>query len=89
MKDILNIPDLAFVRYCQKNYGVNRGVYNTIEQWFYECGISKVQERRAMILLFLKQLKTSNEKCKFGAGGLKQHLQIFGLSSMTKKASHS
>jgi len=89
MKDVLNIPDLAFVRYCQKKYGVNRGVYNTIEQWFYECGISKVQERRAMILLFLKQLTTSNEKCKFGAGGLKQRLQIFWLSSMTKKASYS
>lgn len=89
MKDVLNLPDLAFVRYCQKNYRVNRGVYNTIEHWFYECGISKVQERRAMILLFLKQLTTSNEKCIFGAGGLKQQLQIFWLSYMNKNASHS
>lgn len=89
MKDVLNVPDLAFVRYCQENYGVNRGVYNTIEQWFYERGINKVQDRRAIVLLFLKQLKTSNEKCSFGAGGLKQHLQLFWLSSMTKKAVHS
>ena len=89
MKDVLNVPDLAFVRYCQENYGVNRGVYNTIEQWFYERGISKVQDRRAMILLFLKQLTTSNGKCIFGAGGLKQRLQIFWLSSMTKNASRS
>lgn len=89
MNDVLNLPDLAFVRYCQKNYRVNRGVYNTIEQWFYECGISKVQERRALILLFLKQLTSSNEKCTFGAGGLKQHLQFFWLSSMNKNAAHS
>lgn len=89
MNDVLNLPDLAFVRYCQKNYRVNRGVYNTIEQWFYESGISKVQDRRALILMFLKHLTSSNEKCIFGSGGLKQHLQNFWLSSMNKNVSFS
>lgn len=77
MSELLNLPDLAFSRYCQKNYRINRGVYNTIEQWFYEYGLNRVQERRAMILLFLKQLGTADEKYIFGAGGLKQQLQFF------------
>lgn len=76
MSKLLNLPDLAFVRYCEQCYPINRGVYNTIEQWFYEHGVHSVQQRRALMLQFFQQLP-QHEKCVFGAGGVKRELHHF------------
>lgn len=76
MREVLNLPDLAFVRYCEARYPINRGVYNTIEQWFYEHGVQHVQQRRALMLQFFKQLP-QEEKRVFGAGGVKRELHHF------------
>lgn len=49
-KKIINKTDLHFFRYCEDNFGINRGVYNTIDQWFYKR-ISIVLQREDYILL--------------------------------------
>ena len=53
-KKIINKTDLHFFRYCEDNYGINRGVYNTIDQWFYKKDIYCITERRLYIIEFLK-----------------------------------
>lgn len=37
--EYLNLPDLQFFLWCQQQYKLNKGVYNTIDSWFYEYGI--------------------------------------------------
>lgn len=76
-QELLNLPDLAFVRYCEKTYHINKGVYNTIEHWFYVHDLSTIVERRKIILLFLEKNCHSSKKIQFGAGGLKVRLEKF------------
>lgn len=74
------MPDLIFVRFCEEKYGVNRGIYNTVDQWFYEQGVNKIVERRETILDFFKSLELNedeNGKVKFGSKGLKERLDHF------------
>ncbi|MDF2903307.1 MAG: hypothetical protein K0S25_945 [Bacillus sp. (in: firmicutes)] len=79
----LNLPDLQFFNWCNRKYGVNRGVYNTIDQWFYEYGIVEIQYRRIQILAFLEfnkdeQLEEDQHKfIRFGHGGLTKRLNEF------------
>jgi riboflavin kinase len=78
----LNLPDLQFFNWCNRQYRVNRGVYNTIDQWFYEYGIVNVHARRIQILAFLDFVKDEmlEEKPKFirfGHGGLSKRLNEF------------
>jgi riboflavin kinase len=49
----LNLPDLSFVRKTEEKFNVNRGVYNTIDAWFYDYGIEDIVERRSHITQFL------------------------------------
>ena len=37
----LNLPDLDFFLWCQQQYKINKGVYNTIDRWFYKNGFMK------------------------------------------------
>lgn len=76
----IHMPDLLFVRFCEEKYKVNRGVYNTIEQWFYDQGIHNILQRRKVILSFLlfsRTYQNSDGKIKFGHGGLTERLNKF------------
>ncbi|MED1951791.1 riboflavin kinase [Brevibacillus centrosporus] len=77
----IHFTDLQFVKYCEVQYGVNRGVYNTIDSWFYDKGIHHVLERRTKILQFFRYASSlavkNGEKLSFGNGGLVLGLNKF------------
>ncbi|MGG3181403.1 hypothetical protein ABEQ41_24495 [Priestia megaterium] len=78
---IINRTDLHFFRYCQGQYGINRGVYNTIEQWFYNKRVYNIESRRQYILDFLKYVFGDKKGSgKFGKEGLISNLQQFWAS---------
>jgi riboflavin kinase len=88
LEKIIHLNDLSFIRLCYEKYGVNKGVYNTIDAWFYSKGVENILERRRKILLFLQYIK--NHSCsKFGHGGLTIKLQEFFFETgfTQKKAS--
>ncbi|MGJ9384350.1 hypothetical protein [Salipaludibacillus sp. CF4.18] len=70
-------PDLHFVNYCCNIYGINRGVYNVIDQWFFDKGIVTIVERREIIITFLKRVHFDTYPVRFGHGGLKDALVNF------------
>lgn len=77
---IPQMPDLKFVRFCEEEYGINRGIYNTVDEWFYEQGIGEIVRRREIILDFFKSLELNEDedgKIKFGSKGLKGRLDHF------------
>ncbi|MCM3638930.1 hypothetical protein M3152_14600 [Sporosarcina luteola] len=71
----IHLPDLSFIRLCNEKYGVNRGLYNTIDTFFYERGFERIVERRKIILSFLDYVQEgmdeNTSRTKFGSGGLK------------------
>jgi riboflavin kinase len=78
----LNLPDLQFYIWCNRQYRVNRGVYITIDQWFYEYGIVNIHSRRIQILAFLdfvedEMLEEQPKYIRFGHGGLTKRLNEF------------
>jgi riboflavin kinase len=78
--DLIQLPDLLFSQYCLNSFAINKGVYNTIESWFYKQGLSKIEERRAEILSFfhyLSHLYANEKKVQFGSGGLKAQLDHY------------
>ncbi|WP_010676983.1 hypothetical protein [Bacillus timonensis] len=88
IKYITNLPDLSFVQYCIQKYGINRGVFNTIDSWFFEDGLLDIKDRRQTILLFLQYVsfsKEKNDKIKFGNGGLTLKLVEFKQNRSLEK----
>lgn len=86
---IINKTDFHFLRYCQGQYGINRGVYNTIEQWFYNKKVYNIESRRQYILDFLKHVFGENEGSgKFEREGLISNLQHFLVSVTEQKNEH-
>lgn len=78
---IINKTDLHFLRYCQGQYGINRGVYNTIEQWFYNKRVYNIESRRQYILNFLKYVFGNKKGSgKFGKEGLTSNLEQFWVT---------
>ncbi|WP_194138538.1 hypothetical protein [Robertmurraya kyonggiensis] len=79
--DMIHLADFSFIQLCIKKYGVNRGIYNTIDMWFYKNGIDNILERRKNILSFLESLNKKEEvkttRPKFGSGGLTIKLQEY------------
>ncbi|WP_256358076.1 hypothetical protein [Bacillus sp. sid0103] len=81
--EYLNLPDLQFFQWCHLQYGLNKGVYNTIDQWFYGFGIEHIHYRRIYILKFLDftkecgVVKDQQKFIRFGNGGLIRSLQRF------------
>lgn len=79
--DVLQLPDIQFVSYCFREYGLNRGIYNTIDEWLYAKGIALVIARRQLILTFLSAQRASERPrgafLKFGKGGLTRLLDEF------------
>ncbi|WP_438350576.1 RNA-binding protein [Paenibacillus sp. FA6] len=68
-------PDLAFYHHCLKRYRLNRGIYNTMDQWFHDNGYPEIQQRRMVIIEFLEctSIVHVNEHYKylsFGKGNL-------------------
>lgn len=78
---IIHLYDLSFINYCEENFGINRGVYNTIDSWFYSHGFENILERRKNIICFLEFIKNQDHKkrgyFKFGKGGLKIKLEEY------------
>ncbi|MCM3078598.1 MULTISPECIES: hypothetical protein [Brevibacillus] len=89
VEEKIHLPDFSFCKVCETVYGVNRGIYNTIDSYFYQKGNKDIVVRRQMILSFLQSIGTSqanlNKKSsfKFGHGGLVEKLDAF--TSMCKK----
>ncbi|MGE8079790.1 hypothetical protein [Peribacillus loiseleuriae] len=79
----MNLPDLQFFNWCHLQYGVNKGIYNTIDNWFYEYGIVNILSRRIYLLSFLefaKEVESEQKQDKvirFGNGGLVKKLHEF------------
>lgn len=81
-REYLNLPDLHFFLWCQNKYKINKGIFNTIDHWFYTYGVVPIIHRRIYILTFLdfitKEENYSQHKfVKFGNGGLSRKLNQF------------
>lgn len=83
INEYLNLPDLSFYNKCNEQYRINRGIYNSIDNWFYEYGVINIMFRRIYILAFLEFVKKENKEVnsqkliKFGHGGLAIKLKEF------------
>jgi riboflavin kinase len=80
--DALHLPDIQFVNFCFQAFGLNRGIYNTIDQWLYSFGYRDIIVRRTITLEFLKDIQQKNGKdrssiLRFGKGGLTKQLHDF------------
>jgi riboflavin kinase len=74
-KSWIHLTDHSFQTLCMEKYGINRGVFNEIDKWFYQQGMVDIVERRREILKFMAFQGTSEKKkIKFGHGGLRQSL---------------
>lgn len=80
---LLNRPDKAFFDYCYECYGINRAIYNVIDQWLFQNGHPCIEERRDAILLFLDDLQ-KQEIGKFEKGGVRDSLELFMSNRMGK-----
>ena len=91
VEEKIHLNDLSFIRLCSENYGINKGIYNTIDAWFYNQGVINILDRRKNILFFLDYLKRKNgkerAKQKFGNGGLTMNLQEYFFGTHSKTAS--
>jgi len=74
---ILNLPDLQFSQFCQQQFSLNKGIYNTIDSWFYDNGIINIVDRRTMVLRFMSFTISNDAEVKFGPGGLSKKLEEF------------
>ncbi len=78
---MIHLPDLSFIRLCNEEYGINRGLYNTIDLFFYERGFERIVDRRRNILYFLEHIQKNtdfkNNRAKFGSGGLKIKIEEY------------
>ncbi|MGJ7922052.1 hypothetical protein [Neobacillus sp. LXY-4] len=81
--EYLDLPDLYFFLWCQKKYKLNKGIYNTIDKWFYDQGVVPIILRRRSILAFLEFVKKEDHESnhhdiiRFGSGGLSIKLKHF------------
>lgn len=89
--EYLNLPDIEFFLLCEQQYWVNKGVYNTIDKWFYHDGIVNIIHRRIYLLAFLEFVTETYSKqghhkyIRFGHGGLTNKLQEFMKETETEK----
>lgn len=75
-RETFSLPDLQFYKWCGLKYGINRGIYNTIDALLFEKGYIDVYDRRFALIRFLEySLKEDlyDDKAKaikFGRGNL-------------------
>ncbi|WP_077210385.1 hypothetical protein [Bacillus dakarensis] len=85
----INLPDRLFSGFIQGMYGINKGVYNTIDVWFYEKGMDNLIMRRKTIVDFLtiviESASLNEKRVKFGNGGLSERLNDYWESNVQKK----
>jgi riboflavin kinase len=79
-----NLPDKEFFDLCHERYGVNRGVYNVIDHWFFRKGFKDIEARRNTILHFLAYLQ-KHQINKFGKGGVKNSLELYMTNPREKE----
>lgn len=89
---LVQLPDYLFVKYFQNEYGLNRGVYNTIDKWFYsEMNQDSIVERRKTIIDFIEYYCDYNQsdtnKFIVGRGNLVNYLEKY--SKENKLFSHN
>lgn len=87
---IIHLPDLLFIQYCNDQFGINRGIYNTIDSWFFEKGIINILERRQKIYHFLTNSLGDDaakniRKIKIGHGNLAKKLNEYFESVLTQE----
>ena len=75
--NLINLPDLHFVRWCEQQFSINRGVYNIIDERLYEQGFYVITERRLQLITFLQSVSQAQSPLKFGPGNLTKALQQF------------
>lgn len=83
--NVLNLPDIQFVNWCYRHFGLNRGVYNTIDEWLYGYGLRSIVARRNAIVAFLEYAQQSSRSgageqggiLRFGKGALIATLREF------------
>ncbi|MDW4509549.1 hypothetical protein R7236_14190 [Priestia megaterium] len=79
----IHLPDSEFFKWCQSLYGINKGIYNTIDLWFYESNKRDILSRRRCIVEFLtfisscKMNRNQHHSLRFGHGGLVKKLEEF------------
>ncbi|MDQ0268829.1 hypothetical protein [Cytobacillus purgationiresistens] len=79
----LNLPDLQFFNWCSENFKINKGVFNTVDEWFYKNGVENIMVRRIYLLAFFEYVAANSENVnkqkviRFGHGGLIRKLQDF------------
>ncbi|MFJ5717535.1 riboflavin kinase [Neobacillus sp. NPDC093127] len=85
-EEYIHLTDLAFIQLCEGKHGINRGVYNTIDNWIYNQGIKNILERRRLLLAFLESIRDhENSRKKFGPGGLRPKLEEFFYGKVEEK----
>ncbi len=86
--NFVNLTDLQFTGLCKEKYGVNKGLYNTIENYFAKKGIRNILYRRVYILEFLNDVqRRKGKECRethvtFGSGGLAKALHNFFIKNI-------
>lgn len=74
---IMHLPDIMFTKIIDERFGINKGVYNTIDSWFWKKGVTSIKHRRKTILMFLMTNSSSTNKVKIGAGQLTVKLEQY------------
>lgn len=78
---IIHKTDLSFQRSINKQFGINRGIYNTIDHWFFAHGYTDIIRRRTEILPFLNFILTrfinSKGKLRMSSGCLSFYLDEY------------
>ena len=72
---LVHQPDYRFAAWCRRQYGINRGIYNTIDDALYRFGLKDIVTRRNTIVSFLDEIYQSGkcrekDRVKFGKGML-------------------
>ncbi|MCM3587871.1 hypothetical protein M3182_19280 [Mesobacillus maritimus] len=76
-QNCLHLTDFSFQKMCEEEFGINRGVYNEIDKWFYNKGLIDIIKRRRAILnfiLFNFNANNGQNRVRFGNGGLRKKL---------------
>ena len=82
---LVDLPDYQFIKYCYETFGLNRGVYNAIDEWFFSHNVKSIYDRRKKVLDFLQFytnqspliVRNKHMKLKFGKGNLTRLLKEY------------
>ncbi|GIN98978.1 hypothetical protein J6TS1_48480 [Siminovitchia terrae] len=82
----IHYTDYFFQKLCNEQFGINRGIYNTIDHWFYTKGVRNIMNRRKEILAFLEHIAVDfhhqeQTRIKFGSGKLTERLNEYWSES--------